>query len=74
MSALRSTGFPVLVAAMTLLVTSYALAKDPTKTPCTRDGQRICKTQNVASAESCLRQHLAELTPACKAYLAKKNN
>ena len=61
-----------IAAAISLVVANNALAANPYKTPCTADGKRICSTQNAAKAESCLRQHMAELTPACKAYLAKK--
>lgn len=60
------------VAAISLLAANSAFAANPYKTPCTADGKRICSTQDVAKAESCLRQHMSELTPACKAYLTKK--
>lgn len=58
------------LATMALLVADSAFAQY--NTPCTGDGRRLCGTRNAAVAEPCLRQHLDELSPACKAYLAKK--
>jgi len=58
------------LATMALLVSDSAFAQY--NTPCTGDGRRLCGTRNAAVAEPCLRQHTDELSPACKAYLAKK--
>ncbi|KQZ33423.1 hypothetical protein ASD50_01170 [Mesorhizobium sp. Root552] len=60
------------LATMALLVADSAFAQY--NTPCTPDGRRLCGTRNASVAEPCLRQHMDELSPACKAYLAKKKS
>ncbi|WP_315923344.1 hypothetical protein [Mesorhizobium sp. SP-1A] len=59
-------------AALAFVGANNAFAANPYKTPCTADGKRVCAMQNQAKAESCLRQHMDQLTPACKTYLTKK--
>jgi hypothetical protein len=62
-----------LLAGISIYLTDAALAaKNPYKTPCHGDAKRVCKMDNEVKAQGCLKQHLSELTPACKAFLAKK--
>ena len=69
--SVRSSILALALAAPALVVTDYSLAANPYKTPCTGDGKRLCHMQNQAKAEACLKQHLAEVTPACRTYLTK---
>ncbi|MBZ9761585.1 hypothetical protein LB553_11955 [Mesorhizobium sp. CA8] len=62
----------VLLASISLFLADAALAKDAYKTPCRADAQRLCKMVDNAKGLSCLKQHISELTPACKAFLSKK--
>jgi hypothetical protein len=32
----------------------------------------VCHMANEIKAQGCLKQHLSEVTPACKAFLTKK--
>ncbi|AEH87434.1 MULTISPECIES: hypothetical protein [Mesorhizobium] len=59
-------------ASISFFVTDVALAKDATKTPCRADALRVCHMANEIKAQGCLKQHLSEITPACKAFLTKK--
>ncbi|TPI41946.1 hypothetical protein FJW07_05435 [Mesorhizobium sp. B3-1-9] len=61
-----------LLASSSLFVADVALAKDAYKTPCRADAQRLCKMVDNAKGLSCLKQHISELTPACKAFLSKQ--
>jgi hypothetical protein len=61
-----------LLACISLFVTDAASAKDATKTPCRADAVRVCHMANEIKAQGCLKQHLSEITPACKAFLTKK--
>jgi hypothetical protein len=70
MHSRKSLGIAVL-AGLSISFTSAALAANPYKTPCRSDAKRICKMQNDVKAQSCLKQHLNEVTPACKAFLTK---
>ncbi|WP_296747209.1 hypothetical protein [Mesorhizobium sp.] len=61
-----------LLASISLFLTDAALAKDAYKTPCHADALRVCKMTNDINAQGCLKQHLSEITPSCKAFLTKK--
>lgn len=61
-----------LLAFISLFLTDAALAKEAWKTPCRSDAKRVCHMDNEIKAQGCLKQHLSELTPACKAFLTKK--
>ncbi|TPI19795.1 MULTISPECIES: hypothetical protein [unclassified Mesorhizobium] len=61
-----------LLASSSLFLADVASAKDAYKTPCRTDAQRVCKMVDNAKGLSCLKQHISELTPACKAFLSKK--
>ena len=61
-----------LLASISLFLTDAVLAKDAYKTPCRADAQRLCKMPDNAKGLSCLKQHISELTPACKAFISKK--
>ena len=60
------------LACLSLFLTDAVLAKDAYKTPCRKDAVRVCHMDNDVKAQGCLKQHLSELTPACKAFLTKK--
>ncbi|WP_421916824.1 hypothetical protein [Mesorhizobium sp.] len=38
-----------------------------TTSPCAPDYKRLCSTTPVGQAASCLKKHISELSPACKA-------
>lgn len=59
-------------ACISLFLTDAALAKDAYKTPCRADAKRVCHMDNEVKAQGCLKQHLSEVTPACKAFLTKQ--
>jgi hypothetical protein len=61
-----------LLASVSLFLADAALAKDAYKTPCRADAQRLCKMVDNAKGLSCLKQHISELTPACKTFRSKK--
>lgn len=61
-----------LLACISLFLTDAALAKDAYKTPCRADAKRVCHMDNEVKAQGCLKQHLSELTPGCKAFLSKQ--
>lgn len=61
-----------LLAGISIYFTDATLAANPYKTPCHGDAKRVCKMSNEIKAQGCLKQHLGELTPACKAFLTKK--
>ncbi|TPN88338.1 hypothetical protein FJ987_21160 [Mesorhizobium sp. CU2] len=60
------------LAGMSLFLTEAVSAKDAYKTPCRADAKRICHMDNDVKAQGCLKQHLSELTPACKAFISKQ--
>ena len=62
----------VVLASISLFLTDVTLAKDAYKTPCRADAKRVCHMDNDVKAQGCLKQHLSEITPACKAFLTKK--
>ncbi|MET2830872.1 hypothetical protein [Mesorhizobium shangrilense] len=39
--------------------------------PCTPDYKRLCSKTPVGQAASCLKKHIGELSPACKAKYSK---
>lgn len=61
-----------LLASISLFLTDAASAKDAYRTPCRTDAKRVCHMDNEIKAQGCLKQHLSEVTPACKAFLDKK--
>lgn len=61
----------VLLAGISIYLTGPTLAANQYKTRCHADAKRVCKMDNDIKAEGCLKQHLSELTPACKAFLTK---
>jgi len=42
-----------------------------TTSPCTSDYKRLCSKTPVNQAASCLKKHMSELSPACKAKYSK---
>jgi hypothetical protein len=42
-----------------------------TKSPCATDYRRLCSTVQIGKAAACLKKHLSELSPACKAKYGK---
>ena len=42
------------------------------KTPCFHDRIRLCPQSAPDKAGNCLKQHMSQLTPACRAYEQRK--
>lgn len=42
-----------------------------TASPCAPDYKRLCSKTPVSQAASCLKKHISELSPACKAKFGK---
>lgn len=47
------------------------LSSNPYKTPCHDDRLRLCSAVSPGKAGGCLKQHLNDLSPACKAFVTK---
>lgn len=67
------------LAAVTLIALGVAQAvharnmtSNPYRTPCHDDRLRLCSKVAPGNAGKCLRQHLNDLEPACKAFVTKK--
>lgn len=42
-----------------------------TRSPCAPDYKRLCSTVPIGKAAACLKKHVSELSPACRAKYSK---
>ena len=69
----KSISVAVVAAAISLATCGMADAKAGVRTasPCAPDYKRLCSKTPVNQAASCLKKHISELSPACKAKFGK---
>ena len=65
-------GLSLLTAVMASPVEARNPSSNPYRTPCHDDRIRLCSTASPGKAGSCLKKHINELSPACKAQVKKK--
>ncbi|UDL88930.1 hypothetical protein LGH82_28125 [Mesorhizobium sp. PAMC28654] len=69
----RAVYIAVVAVIITLGASGVADAKAGVRTtsPCVPDYKRLCSKTPVGEAASCLKKHMSELSPACKARFSK---
>ena len=69
----KDVSIAVVAAVISLGTVGMASAKFNARTtsPCAPDYKRLCSRTPVSQAASCLKKHISELSPACKAKYSK---
>lgn len=62
----------VVIAAIAGVAQARNTSSGPYKTPCRDDRLRLCSAAKPGKAGKCLKQHMDDLSPACKTFLKNK--